>query len=230
MLTQHDLDILMQEIQENGSAIIYYVAHMIEIREGILDEHVYKSNSQFKVIKLNLTNIYNAYFEYKNYLNNPSNYHEESEESYYDPFTRYINLYTVPNGNNTYTKDFNPRMPSIIYGYRRKINYLTTGTSIIVNDPTPVSVIYTNNLEYGDLNKSQITASFNDHKLDWKYQKLNRKINVDGVEYEYITSDWYILDITNFPKVEKPLINVKQHSAYFTNIESAFNYIEQLES
>ena len=230
MLTQYDLDILMQRIQYGIPTTIYYVAHMIEVREDVLDEHVYKSNSKFKVIKVNLTNVYNAYFEYKNYINNPNNYHEETEECYYDPKTKYINYYTVPNGNNTYYKDFNPRMPSIIYGHSRKIVNPYTGITTSINDPTPISVIYTNSLEYGDLSMSEITTAFNDHKLDWKYQKLHNKAIIDGVEYDYITSNWYILDISNFPKVEKPLINVKEHSSYFMELDQAFNYIKQLES
>lgn len=226
MLNQINIDNLMKTIQSDGEAYLYYAAHMIEPREGLLDEHIYKSSAKFKVIKLKLTDIQNAYFEYLNYLNNPSNYHIETEESYYDLKTKYINRYIVPNGEKSYTKDLNPRLPSIIYGYRREIYDTVTHKNKEVTDDSPVKVLYTNLLEYGsDTNAIQ---AFNDGLLNWKYKKLNKKEIVDGIEYQYITSDWYILNIENFPRSEMPLINVKQISAYFMTLEDAFNYIEQL--
>ena len=99
MLSQYDLDSLMQTIQADGSVDIYYVAHMIEPREGILDEHIYKSSSKFKVIKVTLTDIYNAFFELLYFLDHTDEYHTEEEDSYYDRFTLYKNLYTVKNSD-----------------------------------------------------------------------------------------------------------------------------------
>ena len=37
MLTEKDLDLLMQQIQSGEETYLYYVAHMIEPREGLMD-------------------------------------------------------------------------------------------------------------------------------------------------------------------------------------------------
>ena len=234
MLTQLDIDNLMQSIQSNEDTYIYYVAHMIEGREvNSLDEHTYKDISDFKVVKVKIENIENAYFEYLNYIKNPDNYHNEEEvEYYYNPRSEYINTFVVPNGTDSYDKDINARMPAIIYGYKRKI-IIDNGNNndgIDVETPTPVKEIYTNVLEFGSMNSGQIEDAMKSKKLDWKYMELKDPAIVDGIEYKYITSDWYILTLSNYPMVEKPLINVKQHSGYFVDINDAFNYIEQLKA
>lgn len=230
MLTERDLDFLMRNIQLGNDTYIYYVAHMIEPREGLLDEHSFKSNSQFKVIKLKLVGVQNAYFEYLNFVNHPENYHTEEEECYYDYRTKYINYYTTPNAANSYNKEFTPRMPSIIYGYRRKIYDTAEHVEKEINDPSPIKVQYPHTLTYGDYLPSQVQNALDTHKLDWKYRKLEHSELVDDIEYNYISSYWYILDIENFPKVEKPLIHVKQYSSYFTDLASAFNYLVQLKA
>ena len=305
MLTEKDLDLLMQQIQSGEETYLYYVAHMIEPREGLMDEHFFKSSSKFKVIKIRITDIQNAYFEYLNYVKNPSNYHVETEESYYDYKSKYIHYYTVPNAildpadlpiiipympinlnndngleliindsdlevinidgnrfdnieedelininiNNTpnqlevlnmdgaynidqslRVKEFNPRMPSIIYGYRRKFRDLVKHEDKEMSDVSPVKVKYTNALYYEGKNSNEVRDAFADGKLDWKYKKLNNPELVDGIEFNYITSNWYILDIENFPTVEKPLINTQQYCSYFRNLVDAFNFLEQLKA
>lgn len=242
MLTERDIDLIMQRIQSGKRTYLYYVAHMIEPREGLLDEHIYKSSSDFKVIKIEVTGIQNAYFEYLNYvndLNKDKHYHTEIEYSYYDCASDqyYANLYTVKNAESSYTKEFNPRIPSIIYGYRRQL----LGTKKVlgndvqytikeVSDPSPIKVQYVNSLSYGDYTPSKVTTAFNIGKLDWKYKRLSNKEIVDDIEYQYITSHWYILDIKDFPRVEKPLIHTKQYCAYFRELSDAFNYIDQLKA
>ena len=227
MLNQRDIDLIMQDIQSGKDVYIYYVAHHVELREGLLDEHIRKSVSQFKPVKVKITGIKNAYFEYLNFLNNPENYHTESEEVYYDPVTKYIHYYTVPNGKESYSKDLNSRLPSAIYGYRRQI-IVDGNTAKEHIDPSPVKEVYTNALEYGDLVGTDITNAFNNGKLDWKYMKLDNMAIVDGIEYKYITSDWYILEIENFPRPEMPLVNIDQHCAYFRDLADAFYDIDQL--
>lgn len=232
MLTQYELDILMRRIQLHGYADLYYVAHMVEPREGLLDEHIYKSSSKFKVVKLKLMGVYNAFFEYLNFLDNPDEYHTEEEESYYDRFTMYKNLYTVKNSDTIgpFQKDINPRSPSIVYGYRRKIIDTSNNTEIEINDPSPVKPVYTNFLVYADLTAYNLILALQEGRLDWKYKRLNPPAESDGIEYNYVTSDWYILDIANFPRTEKPLIKTKELNAYFYSLNDAFNYIEQLEA
>ena len=228
MLSQADIDSLMITIQSGKPAYVYYVAHMIEGREtDILDEVTYKGVSEFKAVKVEIESIDNAYFEYLNYLNNPDNYHIEEEEYYYHPSAKYVQCFVTPNGKDGYTKDLNPRMPSIIYGFDRKV-FNTDGTFKEVKDPSPVKPIYTNVLEFGKMTIDQIDNAMKNGELDWKYMKLNSPAIVDGIEYNYITSNWYILTLKNYPMIEKPLINAIQHSGYFINSQDAFSYIDQL--
>ena len=46
MLTQLDIDKLQIQIQSGKTPEIYYAAHYIECREGVIDEEQYKSVSQ----------------------------------------------------------------------------------------------------------------------------------------------------------------------------------------
>lgn len=227
MLSQADIDYLMKTIQSGEPAYVYYTAHMIEGREtDILDEHTYKDVSEFKVVKVQVENIENAYFEYLNYINHPENYHIEEEEFYYHPSSKYMQCFIVPNGPDSYSKDLNARMPSIIYGFYRKVYNRDVIKEVI--DPTPVKPIYTNAPEFGDKITSEVIEDINSGKLDWKYMALESPAIVDGIEYNYITSDWYILTLKNYPMIEKPLINVNDHSGYFIDIQDAFRYIDQL--
>ena len=237
MLSQVDIDIIKQQIKSGNPVYLYYVAHMIEGREtDILDEYTHKDVSRFKVVKVEVEDVQNAYFEYLNYCNNKDKYHVEEEEFYYHPSAKYMQCFITPNGNKTYNKDINPRMPSIIYGYIRKV-YDEYGAIKEVHDPSPVKALYTNVLEFNDLVidektgknaiKRRIESKYS-NEFNWKYMKLDNSEIVDGIEYKYVTSDWYILTLKNYPMIEKPLINVLDHSAYFLDIQEAFNYIEQL--
>ena len=94
MLTEKEIDYLKYYTQtesEQDKAYVYYIAHMIEPREGIIDEVNYKDISKFKIIKLKVKDVNNAYFEYLNYIKNKINYHIEQEECYYDINTKYRN-------------------------------------------------------------------------------------------------------------------------------------------
>ena len=119
MLTMNDLDNIMLQIQDNKEVFIYYIAHNVECREGVIDELVFKSHAGFRVLKLKVTNITNALFEYYKYLKYPTEYHTETEEAYVDFVNKYIHYYTVPNKIGPFEKEFNPRIPSAIFGYRR---------------------------------------------------------------------------------------------------------------
>ena len=227
MLTQADIDSLMLTIQSKKSAYIYYVAHMIEGREtDILDEHNYKDVSKFKVVKVELERVHNAYFEYLQYVHNADNYHVEEEEFYYHPSAKYIQCFVTPNQVSYIGKDLNPRTPSIIYGFDRKV-YDKDGTIKEIHDPSPIKPVYTNDPKYGNMSPLQVRHAIVKGDLNWKYISGLSEV-VDGIEYGYVTSDWYILYLKNYPMIEKPLINVKQHSGYFMDIQDAFRYIEQL--
>lgn len=230
MLTQSDIDGLMDLIQYDSPAYIYYIAHMSEVRQtSSTDKCVYKDISDFKVIKVRVSDIQNAYFEYLNYLNNPDDYHTESEECYYAPDSKYMHYYITKNLDDNYNLDINPRIPSIIYGCKRLI-YTINGYTNEVTDPSPIKPIYTNSLEYSNKTKEQVNSDFDNNKLNWKYIKLNSPESVDGVDFNFVTSDWYILTLQNFPTIEKPLININRCNEYFINIDDAFRYIEQLKA
>ena len=64
MLTQNNLDLLMQSIQAGKKTYIYYVASLVETREGYIEELKYKSVPEYKVVKLNLTNIETSEIEW----------------------------------------------------------------------------------------------------------------------------------------------------------------------
>ena len=78
------------------------------------------------------------------------------------------------------------------------------------------------------MSPSIVLDRFNNGDLDWKYQKLETNRLIDGIAYQYLTSDWFILDIENFPRVEKPLVNVRQKTAYFMNNTDAQYYLKEL--
>ena len=225
MINQYELDKLMQSIQAGTDTYIYYVASVSELREAKLDEHQYKSNNKFVVVKYKFNSATNALFEYQTYLNDPSKYHMETDDCFYDVNTEYIHYYTVPNYKTSYSKPFNRNYPSIIYGYREQVFVNGEQTRDHTN-PSMVKEVYTNKLEYGDYTEAQARNALN--KLKWKYKTLNPKVIVDGIEYTYLTSDWYILDIENFPKMELALINTNEKNAFFTNLSDAFEYIDQL--
>lgn len=231
MLTEIDLDYLKYYTKSNpNNAYVYYVAHMIEPREGVIDESNYKDISKFKIIKLKVKDVNNAYFEYLNYLNNRSNYHIEEEECYYDSTTKYINEYIVPNAKSSYDKEFTSRVPSVIFGIIRKVFDIDTNElkEVINDSPIKHKFINEENFSFMDLNEQDILTLLYNNELSWKYKALLDPEICDGLEYQYVTSDWYILDIENFPTVEKPLVNVKQKNAYFMNLEDAYNYLKQL--
>ena len=230
MITRVNLDELVQTIQSTGEADIFYVAHRIERRRGTVDDFLYKSAADFEILKLKLKGVTNAYFKYLDYLENPNDYHTESEESYIEPGIKHVNYYTVPNAKESYTKDFNPRIPSIIFGRKRKL-YNSTGILVAdFNDPSFVTPWYTNSLIYWPKTAARVMSDFESGNLDWKYRKLDEAVKVDGVDLWYMTSDYYILDIENFPKVEMPLICVDQQNAYFTNVDDALSCLKQLKA
>lgn len=230
MLTQLDLDNLQRKIQSGVMPEIYYVASAIETREGTIDESQYKSVCKFTPIKVKVEEISNAYFELLNYKKNADNYTIEEEKEYYDLNTEYIHYYTVRKGKESYDKDLNPRIPSIIYGVRRK--YIDKYGDVIeeYNDPSPVIPVYTNVLEYSDLSTGEISTAYNSNKLDWKYLTLDKDAIIDGIPYKYITSNWFIMKINDFPRSEHALVNTSMKSAYFMDLEDAFNFIKECEA
>ena len=243
MLNQKDIDQIHKRLDNGEEVFLYYVAHNVELREEAKDEHIYKSKSDFRVIKIKITDVYNAWNEYMNFINNPDEYHEEIEEEYYSSgrhlvgdftsypaYEKYIHYYIVKNEENN-NKAFNSRFPSIIYGHRRKI-YKRDGSIIMQNDPTIMDLNYTNNPSYYGVNEQEVINLINNGSLSWKYNKVdnNSLLETDGIEYRYTTTDWYIFEIDNFPRTEKPLINVNQQCAYFLDINSAFEYLYQLRS
>lgn len=226
MLTQNNIDEIMQRLQSGRKAYIYYVASAVEMREGYIEELKFKSIPEYRCIRLEVTDIENAYIEYRNFKNHPEQYHIEEEELWYDTKTKYVHYYMVPNSEGPYEKDINPRMPSNIYGYKRHLYSKGTLVQDTI-DPSPIKEVYTNAIQYYNKSTVEAKALYDDGKLDWKYIYLPNGIVVDGIEYSYLTSDYYILDIKNFPRVEKPLVNVNQKTPFYMTNEDAQSAISE---
>ena len=227
MLKEKDIDTLAIRLQSGIDAFVYYIAHRSECREGYIDEYAYKTNTNFRVLKQKVTGINNAWFEYLKFVSNPENYSTEYEEAYMDEFTKYVYYYNTPNTTPPYQAPMNPRNPSIIYGVRR----ILYKSGIVVGnytDPTPIKPKYTNVLTFGSLSSNEIQTKYDNGLLDWKYKTLDNPIVTDGIEFKYLTSDWFILDIENLTRTEKPLINTKQKTAYFMTVDDAMSNLRQL--
>lgn len=230
MLNQLDIDRIKQRLSNGEEVYLYYAAHNIELREGILDETIYKSVNKFRAVKIRITDINNAYFELMRFEQFPLDFHTEEQIEWYDAFTKYIHYYTVPNSYNIDSGEvFYTKMPSIVYGHRRKI-FRKDEEPIEMNDPSPVVPLFTNNPSYLDLYEDEVKSIIASGLLNWKYLKLDTPLITDGIPYTYVTSDYYILDIADFPRTEKPLINVNQKCAYFLDLCDCLNYITQLEA
>jgi hypothetical protein len=227
MLTEKEIDKLMQRIQAGETVYIYYIAHGIEGRERWLDEHQYKSLSRFKVVRVELTDIQNAYPEWVYYRSHPDEYHVEEEIEYHRKETTYYHYYMTKNTSGPYNLDINPRMPSIIYGRTKRV-YVDNELVQETHERSPVMQRYTNFPKYGDLYGTELSQALESGKMDWKYTKLAAPADVDGIMYNYAYSNWYILTLRNYPSIEKPLICAGERSSYFVDLEDAFFYIDQL--
>lgn len=230
MLSQYDLDLIMQKIQGGEKAYVYYVCNSYNARKVLPEENIFGTNPSYKVVKVEVSNIYNAYFEYLNYVNNPNDYHVETETCYYGTPDKHTRQYIVPNGKGIYELDISPKMPSSIYGNHKQIYYQSTGEIVDVIDESHIECRFENALSYGDCSYEEVLEAFDNNKLDWKYKKLPTNALIDGEEYSYITSNWYVLDIKGFPMTEMPLINTFIKNEYFTDLNNALSYMEQLEA
>ena len=228
MIKEQDLDLLHYNINRYGYSDIFYIAHKIELIESYVDELAYKSKPEFKVMQLKLTGINNAYWEYLNYLEYPLDYHTEEQTFWFNDDIKYIEYYTVPNKKQQYVDEFNARMPSIIYG-KKRIFYKDDVLVASYNDPSIILPEYTNVLTYNDNTAERVLELFNNHELDWKYKKLVEPVYNDNIKFDYVTSNWYILDIDNLPRAEKHLISIKQKNAFFVNLKDAFSIYKELE-
>lgn len=227
MLNEKNIDTLMQTIQAGSKAYVYYIAHNCELREGYVDELAHKSNASFRVLKLEVKNITNALWEVLKFLSSPSNYTTEVEEVYIDAFTMYKHYYTLLKEGSSFSKPFNPRLPSIIFGVKREV--YKNGIKVSeYNDPSPIKEVYTNALSYSDYSNTQIQQALNSNKLAWKYKALSPAVLIDSISFSYLTSDWFIMDVDGLPRTEKPLINIKQKTAYFMSKEEALSYVKEL--
>lgn len=240
MLKQKDIDELMNKIQNGETPILFYVCDYNETRDNNNNAD-FKTNHKYKVLEVKLHNIISAYDEYlkfyadytsaleehKEYpLDHLINFHVEEDYEYYDylDIHRICHKYIVPNGDSSYTKDLNPRIPSKIYGeckvYKDK-EYVT---------PSPIKAQYTNLIEYCGFTEAEAKQMFEDGKLDWKYVKLDNNAIIDGIEYKYLYTNYYILETINFPTVEYPLVNVTEKCNFFTNLEDAWEFIKECEA
>jgi len=229
MLKEIDIDTIVNKIREEGYATVYYIAHSTELREGYIDEMAYKSVSDFEILQLKVDEVQNAYWEYQNFIDNPNQYHSEEDLIIVDHDTKYTRNYTVRNALPNYTKEFNPRMPSAIYGRSRKL-YRHDVLVGDYNDPSPVKPVYTNAISYLQYDAETVLKMLNANNLDWKYKVLESPVQVDNIKFKYLTSDWYVLNTPNYPRTEKHLICTKHKTAFFLTTWQALNYLDELEA
>lgn len=227
MLTQNNIDELAELIRTDGKAPIFYIAHNTELREGYIDEFSYKTVPGYRVLELSLTGITNAYWELLEWQAHPEAYHTEAEEAYLDIDTKYVYHYTVRNKQQNYVNEFNPRMPSAIYGTKRML-YRRNVLVGDYNDPSPIKPIFTNVLQYNGLPNDRVMALFDNHELDWKYRELEEPEKLNGAPHKYITSDWFVFDIANFIRSEKHMVCAGQKTAFFMKDYQAFSYLNSM--
>ena len=227
MLTEKDIDLLRADIDSGKPPTVYYLASRVERRESYIDEVAYKSNPQIDIVELQIANVTNALWELLNFKANPINYHTEQEIVIIDADNRYHYYYTVPNDLVSYNKPFNPKMPSAIYGCHRV--RFKNGTVIgNYNDSSPIQPIFTNTLKFGSTGASEVLKMFEDGSLGWKYRNAPEGTVVDGIPFKYMTSNWFILEVANFPRPEQHLINVNQKNAFFIDLEKALSWREEM--
>lgn len=236
MLTQKDIDNLKLKIQNGETPTLFYVCDYQETRNNNSNNANYKTDHRYKVIEVKIRDIHNAYYEYLNFkeeldkangdITKINGYHTEEDVEHYDYKMEHsvITKYIVKNSNKSYSKDLNPRIPTEIYGER-----LSSGNSEFITD-TPITPHFTNKLEYGDLIGNAIIEQYNNKNLEWKYMHLENKEIVDGIEYEYLYTDWYYLETINFPTVEYPLINTTRRCSYFLTLEEAWEFVKECEA
>lgn len=227
MLTQDNIDQMVTDLRAGRIVTVFYIAHQIELRESYIDELFYKSHSDFRVLPLVVTDVKNAYLEYLNYVNRPEQYHVEQEEVYIDNNVKYVHYYTVKNPKDQYNKEFTAREPSAIYGRKRMI-YKDDVLKMEYNDPSFVRPVYTNILTWGNRSQQDCLNIFNNGGLSWKYVKLDEPINADNILYNYVTSNYYVLDTPYFPRIEKHMVNITEKTSFFINKWEAMNYLEEL--
>ena len=218
MLTQEHIDKLHNDTSKYG-AYIYYIANVLELypNDRNRDRLFYKLIPEFRILKIKVVSVYNAYFEYLNFVNNPNDYHVETLESYSADGTKIEDEIYVHN----YIRE-----PSIIYGKNRsfyKNNVLVQSTV----DPSPISPKYTNTLSYDYVDDVQ--EAMENGELDWKYLALDSPITVDDTEYNYVTSDYYVLETSDSPIAENPLVKVNQKSEYFYTLEEAMLFLKEFD-
>lgn len=235
MLTQKDIDNLKLRIQNKETPTLFYVADYNETRDSNGYNASNKTHNRYKVIEIKIKDIHNAYLEYLNYTNDTegTKYHIEEEIEHYDykMENAIVHRYIVPNGKKTYSKDINPRIPSNIYGIKKVYNNFNDSEETFEYvTPSPIKPDYTNVIECGDLSEAEAKALLESKKLDWKYMTLENPAIVDGVEYKYITTEWYWLETINFPTIEYPLIIAGYSACYFTKLEDAWEFIKECEA
>lgn len=225
MLSEIDIDAIASMANDTTSPNpeIYYVANMIETREGIIDECHYKSNPKYKIIPVKVKSVLNAYFEYNSFLLNPNQYGYEEEEEYFDDSTHRVHQYIVKNSEKS---SFTNRTPSIIFG----VKHYDGSKDIIEESVVKPIYLAKRELKYGERSSTAVSSELSKGKLSWKYMKLDKPPTINGEVKEYVSSNYYILELENFHSLEKPLVNPNEKCSYFMNIKDAVSYMKELEA
>lgn len=226
MLGSIEIDTIKETCSNGNEATLYYVCDYGETRDHSSDSD-FKTIHKYKVIEVIVTDVLNGFREFKDYKLHPENYHVETEREYYDySYAHVINRkYTTRNTSGPFDKDLNPRIPSRIFGEKKE--YIKDGELVVYEEPSPVTPYYTNNLRF----KDKDYVSYTDPLIQWKYDHLTNPITVDGINFNYVYSNYYILITKNMPTVEYPLVCVTDiNCPYFMSLEEAWDFVKQCEA
>jgi hypothetical protein len=241
MITETDIDNIVLELKDKDYVTLYYVCDYNETRNNNNLNSSFKTSHLYKVLEVKVGAVENAYYEYLNFKDKyldaeePTGYHIEEDVEHYDYRIDHciITRYMVKDGEESYTKDINPRLPSTIYGETKIYEFADTGEHLQYTNLSPVTGKFINKsaFKYGDKNRSEVQTAYDNGELNWKYMELENNAIVDGIEYKYVYTDWYILKTINFPTVEYPLINTRDKKcSYFTSLEKAWDFVKECEA
>lgn len=207
MLNEREIDKLLEgEIRE-----VYYVAHINEVANPFMDFIHYTTKPTYVVVKMYVDRIANALVEYELFMSNPSKYEYVKESMWYsDGIKHDIKFYAnIEAEKNAY-------MPAGILGgehtvYSEDDETVKTKSSIFPEIP----IEYTN--ERSIIN-------------DRKYHRLKSPMIIDGKNYEYSYSKYYVIKAHSTSMNKSFLIKIGDKNQVFIDLDDALACANELEA
>ena len=214
MLTHKDINTIANILSEGNPVELFFVINENMLSSPYNSDEVSRiTNPKAFPVSVKVLGVTNAYVLYMDYVNNPDKYTTMQRTIHIDPLTKYVYYYHVLKSEVSADKVslLTPAVSPTIFGQEHNIFRGTNAVEHFV-DPSPISPIYIQKATAA----SESSVGEVDEALDWKYYKLKEPITISGFDYEYVTSNWYQLQI-DFPTVYHPLINVTHKNPFFTS-------------